>query len=225
MPFLPPIQQRQSTEGRAQKHSVYKQLYSCYLFAPSWNMLDSVKSLHQTASHTHSTCSVTVRCPSVCLSRRSTAVVKWEGLTCTCSDQWRQHAGRTVYKTIVHKVSSVIRAELKRCMSIERRWNRNEVSRGSPDKEVNWRPTSLKKFRADALTGPNIIIIIIIFWPSVDIFLREFKNWDIQDWVQIYQSVQSGLGKLSCNNYYYYYNLLRHIQAAHKHTNHTNTNS
>jgi len=39
----------------------------------------------------------------------------------------------------------------------------------------------------------NIIIIIIIFWHSVDIFPREFKNWDIQNWVQIYQSVQSGI--------------------------------
>ena len=47
----------------------------------------------------------------------------------------------------------MIKAELKRCISIERRWNRNEVSRGSPDKEVNWRPTSLKKFTADALRG------------------------------------------------------------------------
>jgi len=55
-------------------------------------------------------------------------------------------------------------------MSIDRRWNRNEVSRQSPDKEVNRRPTSLKKFRADALRGPkvsiatgwNVIIIIII---------------------------------------------------------------
>jgi len=28
---------------------------------------------------------------------------------------------------------------------IERRWNRNEVSRESPDKKVNRRPTSLKK--------------------------------------------------------------------------------
>jgi len=39
-------------------------------------------------------------------------------------------------------------------MSIERRWNRNEVSRESPDKEANRRPTSLKKFTADALRGP-----------------------------------------------------------------------
>ena len=38
----------------------------------------------------------------------------------------------------------VIRAELKRCMSIERSRNRNEVSRESPDKEVNRRPNSLK---------------------------------------------------------------------------------
>jgi len=45
-----------------------------------------------------------------------------------------------------------MRAELKRCISIERRWNRNEVSRESPDKEVNRRPTSLI----------TIIIIIII---------------------------------------------------------------
>jgi len=51
---------------------------------------------------------------------------------------------------------SIIRAELKRC--IERRWNRNEVSRESPEKEVNRRPTSLKKFRADALRGPRVSI-------------------------------------------------------------------
>jgi len=37
------------------------------------------------------------------------------------------------------------------------------------------------------------IIIIIIFLPSVDMFPREFKNSDIQNWVQIYQSVQSGV--------------------------------
>ena len=37
------------------------------------------------------------------------------------------------------------------------------------------------------------------FWHSVDMFPREFKNWDIQNWVQIYQSVQSVFGKLSCN--------------------------
>ena len=30
-------------------------------------------------------------------------------------------------------------------------------------------------------------------------FPREFKNWDIQNWVQIYQFLQSGVGKLSCN--------------------------
>ena len=43
-------------------------------------------------------------------------------------------------------------------MSIERHWNRNEVSRESPDKEVNRRPTSLKKFTADALRGPRVSI-------------------------------------------------------------------
>ena len=37
------------------------------------------------------------------------------------------------------------------------------------------------------------------FWHSVDMFPREFKNWDIQNWVQIYQSVQSVFGKLLCN--------------------------
>ena len=47
------------------------------------------------------------------------------------------------------------------------------------------------------ITGPRASVIIIIFWYSVDIFPREFKNWDIQNWVQIYQSVQSGVGKLS----------------------------
>ena len=47
-------------------------------------------------------------------------------------------------------------------ISIERRWNRNEVSRESPDKEVNRRPISLKKFRADALRGPTVSIVIII---------------------------------------------------------------
>ena len=46
----------------------------------------------------------------------------------------------------------------------------------------------------------NLFFIIIIFWPSVDMFPREFKIWYIQNWVQIYQSVQSGVGKLSCNS-------------------------
>ena len=45
-------------------------------------------------------------------------------------------------------------------------------------------------------------------------FPREFKNSHIQNWVQIYQPMQSGVGKLSCNktalkrctsNYYYCY--------------------
>jgi len=49
---------------------------------------------------------------------------------------------------------SIIRAELKRCMSIERRWNRNEVSRESPNKEVNRRPTYLK----------NIIIMLLLYY-------------------------------------------------------------
>jgi len=47
---------------------------------------------------------------------------------------------------------------LKRCISIERSWNRNEVSHGSPDKEVNRRPTSLKKFTANAFRGPRVSI-------------------------------------------------------------------
>ena len=47
---------------------------------------------------------------------------------------------------------------MKRSISIERRWNRNEVSRESPDKEVNRRAISLKKFRADALMGPRVSI-------------------------------------------------------------------
>jgi len=58
----------------------------------------------------------------------------------------------------VEQKESIMRAELKRCIIIERRWNRNEVSRGSPDKEVNRRPTSLKKFRADALRGPRVSV-------------------------------------------------------------------
>ena len=41
-------------------------------------------------------------------------------------------------------------------MSIGRHWSRN--ARESPDKEVNRRPTSLKKFRADALRGPRVSI-------------------------------------------------------------------
>jgi len=43
-------------------------------------------------------------------------------------------------------------------MSIERRWNRNEVSRESPDKKVNRRPTSLKQFTPDVLRGPRVSI-------------------------------------------------------------------
>ena len=43
-------------------------------------------------------------------------------------------------------------------ISIKRRRDRNEVSRESPDKEVNRPPTSLKKFRADASRGPRVSI-------------------------------------------------------------------
>ena len=39
-------------------------------------------------------------------------------------------------------------------MSIERRWNRNEVSRESPIRKSTGDPPHLKKFRADALKGP-----------------------------------------------------------------------
>jgi len=46
-----------------------------------------------------------------------------------------------------------MRTELKRCTITERRWNRNEVSRGSPDNELNRQPSSLRKFRADAFSG------------------------------------------------------------------------
>jgi len=70
---------------------------------------------------------------------------------------------------------------LKRCISIERSWNRNEVSRESPAKELNRRPTSLKKFRADAFSGPmvskawigiyNQIIIIIMLCNT-----KRYKN-------------------------------------------------
>jgi len=56
----------------------------------------------------------------------------------------------------VEQKESIMRAELKRCTIIERLWNRNEVSRGSPDKELNRRPTSLRKFRADAFSGPRV---------------------------------------------------------------------
>ena len=44
-----------------------------------------------------------------------------------------------------------------------------------------------------------LLLLLLLFWPSVDIFPREFKNWDIQNWVQIYQSVHWGVGKLSYN--------------------------
>ena len=42
-------------------------------------------------------------------------------------------------------------------MSIERRWNRNEVLRESPDKEVNQRPTSLKSLQ-QMRWGPRVSI-------------------------------------------------------------------
>jgi len=37
----------------------------------------------------------------------------------------------------VEQKESIMRTELKRCTIIERRWNNSEVSRGSPDKELN----------------------------------------------------------------------------------------
>ena len=47
-----------------------------------------------------------------------------------------------------------MRTELKRWTITESRWSRNEVSRESPETELNRRPTSLRKFRADAFRGP-----------------------------------------------------------------------
>jgi len=58
----------------------------------------------------------------------------------------------------VEQKESTTRAELKRCIIVERRWNRNEVSRESADKEVDRRPTSLKNFTADALRGRRVSI-------------------------------------------------------------------
>jgi len=55
----------------------------------------------------------------------------------------------------VEQKESIMRAEWKRCIIIERLWNRNEVLRGSPGKELNRRPASLRKFRADAFSGPR----------------------------------------------------------------------
>ena len=65
-----------------------------------------------------------------------------------------------------------MRTELKRWTITKRRRNRNEVSRESPETELNQRPTSLRKFRGDTFSGPwvsmamgwiiGLIIIIII---------------------------------------------------------------
>jgi len=52
----------------------------------------------------------------------------------------------------VEQKESITRAELKHCTITERRWKRNEVSRGSPDDELNRRSTSLRKFRADGFS-------------------------------------------------------------------------
>ena len=87
----------------------------------------------------------------------------------------------------------------KRCSMIEMRWNKYEVSLASPVWTQIRRPSSEIKIRVVKLKTPKYYYYY--FWPSVDMFPREFKNWDIQNWVglQIYQSMQSGVGKLSCN--------------------------
>ena len=80
---------------------------------------------------------------------------------------------------------------------IDMRWNRYEVSLASLVWTQIRRPSSEIKIRVVKLKTPKYYYDY--FWPSVDMFPREFKNWDIQNWVQIYQSMQSGVGKLSCN--------------------------
>ena len=76
-----------------------------------------------------------------------------------CSrDPDHAHLGSTHSSSSEKQKESIIRAKLKRCMSIEKRWNRNEVSQKYPDEEDNRRPTSRKKFRADALRGPSVSI-------------------------------------------------------------------
>jgi len=48
-------------------------------------------------------------------------------------------------------------------LSAVRRWNRNEVPRGSSDKELNQWPTSLRKFTAEAFNGPRVSKAVILF--------------------------------------------------------------
>jgi len=67
----------------------------------------------------------------------------------------------------------VIKAELKRCISIERRWNRNEVSRGSADKEGNRRPTSLKKFTADALL---LLLLLLLLYTQGEVTPQNLRS-------------------------------------------------
>ena len=105
------------------------------------------------------------------------------------------------YSSSFFTKQSCSKMALYRWIRTESRWNKKLISLSSPDWSASLRPSLERKTRPDALIRPNdsTAFIIIIFWPSVDIFPGEFKNWDIQNWVQIYQSLQSGVGKLSCN--------------------------
>ena len=107
--------------------------------------------------------------------------------------------------SLLSSVTSVIRLPIPWTSSTAIWFHVPAVSMATGKKRwVPARSQYLEDLLADALSAaaPGNVIIII-FRPSVDIFPREFKNWDIQNWVQIYQI------------YYYYYLFIYYaIKAA-----------
>jgi len=85
-------------------------------------------------------------------------------------------------------------------MSIERRWNRNEVSRESPEKEINRRPTSLKKFRADLSRGPRVSIAT-----GWNIKSGGREEYLVSFLIEAVSAALPAEWDVECNYYYYYY--------------------
>jgi len=55
-----------------------------------------------------------------------------------------------------HQETPLIRTELKRWMTTESLWNKNDVSRASPDAELNRQPKSPRKLKEEEAIGPRV---------------------------------------------------------------------
>jgi len=59
--------------------------------------------------------------------------------------------------------------ELNRCIATDRRWKRKQVSRSSPERLPNLRPSSLMNSKDEELKAPKIILLILLLLITITV--------------------------------------------------------